>query len=537
MSKVRAARRPTSAPARLGLIGMAAAGLALGLFVSFRYAMSIWTPDPDIAVPLALWTGFQEHGWRFFSSWLYTPDNWLLSLTPVDALVFSLAGASPTVLVGIGWMIFAASLAMTAYLCWRLAGATAAAVMASVLAFANPAALGSAGYLAYPVTHNISMAWALAALSLGAAAIGRGSLLLALASGVCVFVDAVSDPWALPAIALPLILASGGLALLRRGEAAGRAAAALFVACGIAAWGAHSRAWGAFAFLPRSGFRLTSPAGVLHNLWTAAKDLAAMANVLPGADTGAKAVLRADFIALAVVLAVAVVGAAAAARRDSASRQLIVAVAILSMLGTLSAYAIGAWPTLASLGRWFPNLYFFGGLLGAYALAAHWRGWPRWARFAAVAYAALFATAGALAAPSAWLGPLKAPRPYEAEALAAYLQSQGLTYGYGPYWGAQSLIIGPVSGGRVAIRPVTFEDGKLRRRVAESSSFWYRAEDEPPGLIARFVLVKNDGEACLDLPACEATAVRQLGPPARRLQHEGYVVLVYDHPIAARIAQ
>ncbi|WP_297695635.1 hypothetical protein [Phenylobacterium sp.] len=537
MSKARAARQAASPPARPGVIGAAAAGLALGLFVSFRYAISIWTPDSDMAVPLALWTGFQRHGWSFLASWRYTPDNWLLSLTPIDALVFSLAGPSPTTVAAVGWMIFAASVALTAALAWRLAGATAAAVLACVLAFANPAAIGSAGYLAYPVTHNISMAWALAALILGAAAVGRGSVLLALASGLAVFIDAVSDPWAMPAIALPLILASGVFALARRREAAGRGAAALFVACGLAAWAAQSRVWGALGFLPSPQFHLTSPAGVLHNLWTAAKDAAAMANVLPRADTGAWWVLHVDFIALALALAAAVLGAAAAARRDSASRQLIVAAAILSMLGTVSAYAIGAWPTLASLGRWFPNLYFFGGLLAAYALAAGWRGRPAWARFAAAAYAALFATAGALADPGAWLGPPRPSRPYEAEALAAYLEGQGLTYGYGPYWGAKSLIIGPVSGGRVTIRPVAFEGGKLRRRVAESSSLWYRAADEPPGLKARFVLVKNDGEACLDLPACEAAAVRQLGPPARRLEHEGYVVLVFDHPIAERIAE
>src|SRR6185437_15172384 len=111
LSKARAARQAASPPARPGVIGAAAAGLALGLFVSFRYAISIWTPDSDMAVPLALWTGFQRHGWSFLASWRYTPDNWLLSLTPIDALVFSLAGPSPTTVAAVGWMIFAASVA------------------------------------------------------------------------------------------------------------------------------------------------------------------------------------------------------------------------------------------------------------------------------------------------------------------------------------------------------------------------------------------------------------------------------------------
>jgi len=537
LSQVRSA--PPLAPwrARAGLMALAAAGLAFGLFVSFRYAVSLWMPDSDMAVPLALWRGFQRYGWSFLPSWRYTPDNWLFSLAPIDGLVFAMAGGSPTTLVATGWAIFAASLALTAALAWRLAGATAALALACVLAFPNPAALGGAGYLAYPVTHNVSMAWALAALVIAAAAIERGSVLLALASGACEVIDAVSDPWAMPAIVLPLILAGGLVAFVHRRERAARGAAALFAASLLAAWAAQSHAWGALSFLPDAQFHLTSPAGVAHNLWTAAKNLAAMANVLPGADLGSKWVLRVDFIALSLVLAAGAVGAALAARRASAGRQLVVAVAVLSMAGTLGAYAIGDWPTLASLGRWFPNLYFFGGLVAAYGLAAGWRRCPTWARLAAGTYALLFMAAGALADPGAWLGPPKPSRPYEAEALAAFLAGQGLTYGYGPYWGAQSLMIGPVSGGKVTIRPVAFENGRLRRRVAESSSFWYRAADEPPGLPARFVMVKNDGEACLDLEACVATAVRQLGPPARRLDHEGYVVLVFDHPIAERIAE
>jgi hypothetical protein len=65
-----ASRRRSAALDALALLG-----LALGLWVSFRYTFAAWQPDPDILVTVALWRGVHQYGMRFLQSWSYTQGN------------------------------------------------------------------------------------------------------------------------------------------------------------------------------------------------------------------------------------------------------------------------------------------------------------------------------------------------------------------------------------------------------------------------------------------------------------------------------
>jgi hypothetical protein len=86
----------------------------------------------------------------------------------------------------------------------------------------------------------------------------------------------------------------------------------------------------------------------------------------------------------------------------------------------------------------------------------------------------------------------------------------------------------------VVIRPVAFTGGIVHRREAETSGFWYRPADEPAAP-ERFLIVRDDGETCPDVAACVALAVRQFGPPSRRLAYGDAVILVWPHPISEGI--
>lgn len=198
-------------PARL-IVG--AAILIFGAWTSLRYSFGVWGPDADIAAQVVIWQGVLRHGFAFIENWSFTPDNWLFSLSPITALFYTVFGTSPMVVIGVGWLIFVASVGMTARLAHRIAGWRAAFPVAAVLLFSNISTLGNVGFLSYPVSHNISMAWVLLALLLAHHAVARPSAISAIWAGVCVFIDAVSDPWAGPAIALPLVVVSVCLAVL-----------------------------------------------------------------------------------------------------------------------------------------------------------------------------------------------------------------------------------------------------------------------------------------------------------------------------------
>ena len=66
--------------------------------------------------------------------------------------------------------------------------------------------------------------------------------------------------------------------------------------------------------------------------------------------------------------------------------------------------------------------------------------------------------------------------------LAAFLESENLTEGYSAFW--DSSVLSAYSGGKLAVRAVKFEDGRLSPRVWFCKNSWY---DEPKN----FVIVRN----------------------------------------------
>src|SRR5262249_50405363 len=162
----------------------------------FHYTRAAWGPDGDIFVTTALWNGFRDHGIGFLRSWNYTQDNWLLSLIPISSAVFALFGATPQAALGLGWGFFLASVSVTAWITAKVAGRVAGLVTGAVLLFASYPALGPVGYLSYPISHSISMAWGLGALALAVLALERDAPAIGLAAALAVFVATFSDPWA-----------------------------------------------------------------------------------------------------------------------------------------------------------------------------------------------------------------------------------------------------------------------------------------------------------------------------------------------------
>jgi hypothetical protein len=513
------------------LVVAAVLALGLGAWVSLNYVFGTWRPDPDIYVTVELWRGVRQHGLDFLHTWSYTQDNWLLSLIPFSSLAFEVLGAHPWVAVGIGWFVFVLSVALSGWLAARLAGWRAGLVLASVLIFAGWPAIGPAAYLGYPISHNVSMAWMLLTLILAHSAIDRGSYLAGAAAGLAVLVNGVSDPWATVAVAAPLIIAAAALAAAHRGSRLGRSALILALASAIALLGARTQLFGLLDFVPASHFELADWRWMLANLYLAAKALAAMFDILPGgAGAGTAGLL--NLAALALVLGVAVALNLRNFRQANPGRQLIVAVALLSVCATAALYLVGQWHGTGS-GRFLPNLYFLGALLIAVTAADHWSEWPRTLKGLVAAYAGLFMLTGLTSAPEMWTRPAAAARN-DAPGLTAFLQGQGLRYGYGVFWGTQALVAETATDGQVVIRPVSFRDAHIRRRPAQTSSLWYLPSDEPAAG-RRFLVIRSDGEECPSLLACAEKARRQFGPPSETLTYGDALILIWPRSIAAQI--
>lgn len=519
-------RRP--APAALAEALVWTALIAAGLWVSLHYALAAWKAEPDIYVPVALWRGVREHGLAFIATWGHTEDNWVLSLLPLASIAYAAFGTGPRVAVLIGWAIFLVSVALAAAIAGRLAGRRAAAALAAVLLLANYHALGHIGFLAYPVSHGVSMAWGLAALLLAAWGLERELYAPCLAAGLLLFVASISDPWATAAIAGPMLATGAVLAALHRRTRLGGRALALALSCGVGAWVAYKHPFGLFHVLPRGHFHFGGAGALAANARYAYRALAVMFDIVPGASLEAPAVLALSFAALFLLLAAATVLTLLAFRRAGPGRQLVIGAALLSFGAVGLLYLLGPASDGLYVGRFFANLYFLGALLVVLAASGPTAAWIRWP---AAAYGLLFVLSGLAMAPRLWTAPLQPSAAPEAQGLGGFLKAHGLAYGYGPYWGASALAMQDLTGGAVTIRPVTFRGGRIAPRPAETSRLWYAPGAEPQGG-RPFLVIRTDPEECPSVAACEAAARRQFGEPAERLVDGDAVILVWARPLA-----
>ncbi|HEV2532745.1 hypothetical protein [Phenylobacterium sp.] len=528
---MREAPQNRARPRRAGYILGAAALICAGLWISLHYCLVAWKADPDIFVSVALWRGAQDHGLGFLKTWTYTEDNWLFSLLPVSSLIYSVFGATARVAALVGWLFFVASVGLTGWLTARMAGWRAGLATAVVLLFANYHALGHVGFLGYPITHNVSLAWGLVVLLLAYWGLERRLYGPCLAAGVMLYLDAVSDPWASAAIAAPLILTSGALAVLNRGTRLGGCARALCLVAALALWAAYKHPFGLLQFLRRGHFQPGGWDALVTNLSLGYRALSVMFNIAPGANLDEPRTKIVSLAALAVMVGGAAVLTLLGWRRASPGRQLTGAVSILSIGAVTALYLLGPPNTGMYVARFFPNLYFLGALLIATVAAERWRAWP-WALKGLVAiYAALFMASAAAMAPQDWTSPIPSSEPAQARALGELLEAHHLTYGYGPYWGANALAMDTLTGGAVTVRPVVFQNGRVARRPVETSSLWYAPGAEPAGA-SPFLVIRSDIEGCPATDACEAAARAQFGAPAERLTQGDAVVLVWRRPMA-----
>jgi hypothetical protein len=259
---------PTASSRRAAALdALAFLGVALGVFVSFRYTFDAWgQPDADIFMTVALWRGVHRYGLPFLQSWWYTQDNWLLSLIPISSLVFELFAPRPELTVLLGWLTFVVSGTLTAWLANRLAGGRCTVTLACVLLFGSFSALGGAGYLSYPISHNISMVRGLAVLVFAPCGLERCNFVFCTAAALAVVIDAISDQWADAAIAVPLVMVGAALAALNRSNHFGVAAFVLSLTTAVAVWAVRTGFFGVLGFLPKSHFEVADMPTMLVNL-------------------------------------------------------------------------------------------------------------------------------------------------------------------------------------------------------------------------------------------------------------------------------
>jgi len=501
-----------------------AALMLAALWMSLKTVMNGCGVDPDSIMALTLWQGITAHGLGWVSGFSFTPDNWLFSIMPVDFLGFVLFGARAWVVVASGWLVLALSALAAGWLAARLGAGRAAYAVPLLLLLVGWYAQDP-GYVAYPTSHDVTnLLGILALLCLCRLIQGGGRGWLA-GLGLLLFMGTLADPWMMAAYDVPVLLVVGWE--VWRGA---RLGAVVLVVLGVMLLVRAHRHLGLW-FLPPGPSRPAHPALMLANLSWLPRDLGGLLAVIP--LPGSQTIFWAPALAALVVagLVLWAVWPGLRTRGDEASLALVMRIAVLS--GGLTAMGFVGLNIVQGpyAGRFLLNdLYLFAVLLavGAGRVRGLWR------RVVVGLYAAAFMLCGLITTHPAWGPPGIQMQTNGLAAEAAFLEANGLSYGYGPYHGSGSNAVTALSGGEVVIRPVLF-DAKtgwiLPTQRAMTARDWVTPADVPPGTASMFVFIVDDGETCPNPAVCVAGVSAQFGPPARRLSYRNAVILVWDHRV------
>jgi hypothetical protein len=474
----------------------------------------------------------QRHGLAFLTSYEYTQDNWLLSLVPLAFAQFSIVGVRPFFVVISGWAIFVTCTGLTLWLARGAIGRRLSLALLPFLLLCNENLLGWPDFLGYPITHNISLLWGLVAVLLARNWLVTGRITILIAASLALVIDGISDPWAMPAFVLPMVLGGGihgliGVDRTTRIRSAGLAAAAA-AACGLCL----TKCAGLLRFLPAEQFQPASwyqmninAVAVLHIAGTMFSPFAFLAPGWPITDA-----VTATVIAVLTVYAGTVF---IRCYRDLPPPVLfVIIVSVLSIAGVTSAFILSVPEDVDVGGRFFFNVYVFLPVLIGIALRYDTGRSGQWGVFVAV-YAALVVLAGICSQPSAWAQTRVHIKDYGTVAFAAFLQANGLHRGYGDYFGTQSSAVTWVSHGRVLLRPVSLDphDFHISPRARQASPFWYGA-DEAARSASTFVVVGPVPLTCAVAQACIAGLTQQFGAPAKMLSYRDMKIMVWNRPLA-----
>jgi len=515
------------------------------VYLSLKIVMGGLGFDPDSLFSITLWQGVHAGGWRWVERFLFSPDNWLLSIVSFNFLSFALFGPRPDMVVFSGWLAFCLAACVSGCLALELKARRAALLLPILLLLVGRFA-HQAGLVGHPASHNITNLYGLTALLCllkwvkDQKIIYVGLILLLLAVG------SISDPWMVAAYYLPTLGLCGMLLLRPPTAIPRRESLKLLLALSVVFLMLGTHVFGVFNFLPQLPLRFANNRPVIaNNALFLVKDFGLLLNIVPWETAN---YLSMALLSLASFLAVLYVGFSGGHLSklfddwlfqsklfDDWLFPLFLAFAVFSTAAMIVAFVfINTWATGDSA-RFLLNVLYLWAISAGVAADLSWQRLAIPQKLLLVGFVSAFVASGLASTFPIWGQPGFTVRDHGSGSLITFLKANDLSYGYGPYWGANANAITAMTGGHITIRPVIFDKttGMITSQLhAQSSPNWYSKEDYSPAQRSFFVIVESDGEECADPSLCLRGLEAQFGPPSWTLVYgPSATILVWTHPL------
>ena len=507
---------------------------AFGLYLSLKVVLGLSKIEPDSIHSLILWYGVNEYGLSWVKDWLFTQDNWLFSLFPLHFIEFWILGPKLALIIVTGWVIFVASTIVAGLIALELKSKKSFYTIPVMLIFMGFYAHQS-GFVSYSISHNITNLFGLISTLLLVRWIKTKKWHLIAFIFFFQVAGGLSDPWLIPAYILPTALVAVIL-FFKSGEPQERKQYLwLFVAMAVSIFFIKSLFFDALNFLQRMNFVIGDWETINSNAVFLIKDLGGLFNLLPGVKTN-------NFVSSCISLAVIIVLYATSVRLIifdglkglTAERIAFFSIVFFSTGGIALAFLISDIPAADYSARFLINILYLITIAVAISFEENWHRLSILAKLFAITVASLFMIAGFFSNLDLLKEPSFLIEPTEPLELIAFLNKNGLNYGYGPYWGSTANVVTVLSNSQIRIRPVVFDKSSGRMIFgtrSQSSKRWYTSDDFPVNQKDFFVIVNNDGEECTVPQVCVNGLTQQYGEPSRVLTYRNSSILVWNHPL------
>jgi hypothetical protein len=505
--------------------------LAMGLWSSLKIVLGTVGFEADTSLPIVLWQGVRAHGLPWIKDFIFTQDNWLFSWVPLQFLAFSIFGAKPAVVILSGWSVFVSSAFASGALAWKVGAKRSCALVTVVLLNFGLYAHAS-GFVSYPASHCITNLMGLLSVFVLASWNMKSGSLYPIILFSLLTAGAMSDPWMLATYNVPILLVAVLFWVKPLKQLPRQQSVRVIIVASLSIICVKARLLGILSFLPRAHFHKGHWPTIASNGVYLVRDFGGFLNLVPFSRSNH---LLPAVISIAILAIFVLKSASELFRRKPALNETTVCfiyVASLSLAGIFSAFILTDTVERGWSARYLINAAYLLVILISVISELNWKHSRVRSKWLLAFIAVLFLGSSTISTFKYISSRAFSFQDNGIQDTIAFLKQNGLSYGYGPYWGVNANAVTAASSSQVVIRPVMFDKNNgmiVRGTRVESSKRWYTAEDIPAGVNDYFVIVNSDGEECPDVKVCITGLSRQLGTPDRRIKRGVSTILVWNH--------
>ncbi len=511
--------------------------LLLGLYNSFKASFALTFVNSDVADTAILWDGVHQYGWIFVKSWMYTIDNWLLSLLPLHFLLFEIFGANTKVILWSGYLIFLANVILCGLIAYSINARIASILVPVVLLFSNYFTY-LYGMIAFPISHNITNLYGLICFLFVIKWMKNPRFFHLVIIFFCIVVAGLSDPWLLPCYAIPILLSQFILLIRSQPTHKINHNAWLIVTLMLALLIIATKFFGIFSYVKSTELSTFSFTYLFANFDLFLKALGGLLNLIPDflqiSHSHLFLVKKLSIIIIFILSSAIAIDIITLVRENPVRLNFFLTI-IFSFLLLMVSFCLlnteGVKLWTIDLSRYLINLLFLLILGIAVSIEFYWHTFHKALKIALTTVSLLYVFTSISSTYPLWKQPTNI-KENEFTSLTNFLSTNHLTYGYADYWKAN--IVTLLSKNKIRVRSIKFskKNGTVTSSLHfQTSKLWYLPNDLPTDTNETFIIVEKGYSLCNDIQSCTAKLTQQFGPPAKILTYKDNFIMIWNHPL------